>query len=129
MGGIGKTQTALEFVYRYQSYYSRIYWISAVSSESLLDGYQKTGKQSDISIVPDSKPVDVAEQVFLWLKTTPNWLLVIDNLDDIDVLSTQNLGHPNIIHSLLPEPGPGQHTLITTRNPNADHIPAQAKEV
>ena len=100
-----------------------------MTPESLLDGYEKIGKRANIPIVPDSKPVAVAEQVLLWLKRTPNWLLVVDNLDDIDVLSTQNLDDPNIINLLLPEPGPRQHTLITTRNPNADHIPAQAKEV
>jgi tetratricopeptide (TPR) repeat protein len=95
----------------------------------LLDGYEKIGKRANIPIAPGSKPVTVAQQVLLWLKRTPNWLLIVDNLDDINVLDTQNLGDPNIIHLLLPEPGPGQHTLITTRNPNADHIPAQAKEV
>jgi len=129
LGGIGKTQIALEFVYRSQSSYRRIYWISAATQESLLDGYQKIGKRASISIAPDSKPVEVAEQVLLWLKSTANWLLVIDNLDDIGVLSTRNLGIPNIINSLLPELGPGQHTLTTTRNAKADHIPAQAKEV
>jgi len=129
LGGIGKTQIALEFVYRFQTSYRRIYWISAATQESLLDGYEKIGKRANVPIVPDSKPVAIAEQVLLWLRKTPNWLLVVDNLDDIDILSTRNLGDPNIINLLLPEPGPGQHTLITTRNPNADHIPAQAKEV
>jgi NB-ARC domain len=129
LGGIGKTQIALEFVYRSQTFYRRIYWISAVTQESLLDGYEKIAKRANIPIMPDLKPVAVGEQVISWLKRTPDWLLVVDNLDDIDILCTQNLGDPNIIHLLLPEPGPGQHTLITTRNRNADHIPAQAKEV
>ena len=129
MGGIGKTQTALEFIYRSQTSYSRIYWISAVTQESLLDGYQKIGKRANIALAPDSKPISIAEQVLSWLKRTPNWLLVVDNLDNIDVVSTGNLDEPNIVAMLLPQSGPGQHTLITTRNPNADHIPAQALEV
>src|SRR5271170_1241301 len=89
LGGIGKTQIALEFVYRSQTSYCRIYWISAVTEESLLDGYEKIGKRANIHIASDSKPVAVAEHVLLWLKKTPNWLLVVDNLDDINVLSTQ----------------------------------------
>jgi len=129
LGGIGKTQIALEFVYRSQTSYRGIYWISAITQESLLNGYEKIGKQANIPITQDLKLIAVVEQVLLQLKRTPNWLLVVDNLDDIDVLSTQNLGDPNIINLLLPELGPGQHTMITTRNPNADHIPAQAKEV
>jgi tetratricopeptide (TPR) repeat protein len=129
LGGIGKTQTALEFIYRSQTSYSRIYWISAVTQESLLDGYEKIAQRAQFNIVQGSKGIAVAEQVLLWLKMSSNWLLVVDNLDDIDVLSTHNLDKSNIVDKLLPESGPGQHTLITTRNPNADHIPAQALEL
>jgi tetratricopeptide (TPR) repeat protein len=129
LGGIGKTQTALEFVYRSRTTYSRIYWISAVTQDSLLDGYEKIAQRAQINIVQGSKGIAIAEQVLLWLKQSSNWLLVVDNLDDIDVLSTHNLDKSNIVDKLLPESGPGQHTLITTRNPNADHIPAQALEL
>jgi len=129
MGGIGKTQTALEFAYRSQASYSRIYWISGATQESMLDGYKMIANRAKVPLAPDSKPIAVAEQILLWLKKTPNWLLIIDNLDEIDVLSTRNLGEPNIVNLLLLESGTGQHTLITTRNPNADHIPAQALEV
>ena len=129
LGGIGKTQVALEFIYRYQSSYSRIYWISAVSQKSLLDGYEKIAKRAEINIPPDSKPIEIADRVLSWLRKTQNWLLVIDNLDDIDVLSTRNLNIQNIVGTLLPQPGPQQHTLITTRNCHADNIPAQSVEV
>jgi len=128
MGGIGKTQIALEFIYRSRASasYSRIYWISAVTQESLLDGYEKIAKLAKIPMPRDSKPIDAAEQVLSWLKITPSWLLVLDNLDDITNLSTRNLGKSNIVSVLLPETGPGQHILITTRNP---HVPAQGLEV
>jgi tetratricopeptide (TPR) repeat protein len=43
---------------------------------------------------------------------------VIDNLDDI-----------NVADGLLPENGSQKHTIITTRNPNADGIPAEPLEV
>jgi tetratricopeptide (TPR) repeat protein len=129
LGGIGKTQVALEFVYRYQSAYTRIYWISAVSHESILDGYAKIAKQAAIEIPFDSKPIEIAARVLSWLRQTQKWLLVFDNLDDIDVLSTRNLNLPNVIEMLLPQSGVQQHTLITTRNRHADSIPAQAVEV
>ena len=129
LGGIGKTQAALEFTYRYQDFYSRIYWISAVSQESLLDGYGKIAKQAELQIQPDTKPIEIADQVLSWLKQDQNWLIVLDNLDDINILSTKNLGGQNIRKTLLLECGPQQHTLITTRNSHADNIPAQAVEV
>jgi Tetratricopeptide repeat/NB-ARC domain len=129
LGGIGKTQTALEYVYRYQASYDRIYWISAVSQESLLDGYAKIAKRAEIPIPPESKPIEIVERVLSWLKQDQNWLLLIDNLDDINILSTHNLRGENVIETLLPQSGPQQHTLITTRNPHADNIPAQGIEV
>jgi len=129
MGGIGKTQIALEFSYLSRRSYNRIYWISAVNQDALFDGYKRIAERAKIPLVPDSKPIVIAEQVLSWLKSIENWLLIVDNLDDINVLSTQNLGEPNLISILLPESGPGRHTLITTRNPNADHIPAQSLEV
>ena len=53
----------------------------------------------------------------------------MNNLDHIDVLSTSNLNMPNVIETLLPQAGPLQHTLITTRNRHADNIPARGIEV
>jgi hypothetical protein len=97
MGGIGKTQAALEFVYRYQTYYSRIYWISAVSQESLLDGYGKIAKRAEIKMPTNLTPIEIADHVLSWLRGNQNWLLVIDNLDDINILSTRNLGVQNIV--------------------------------
>ena len=129
LGGIGKTQVALAFVYRSRITYSRIYWMSGATQEALLDGYAEIARRAEIRILPDSKPIAVAEQVISWLNRTQNWLLVIDNLDNINVLSTHNLGGQNIISTLLPQSGPGHHTLITTRNPSAEHIPAQGEEV
>ena len=47
-----------------------------------------------------------------------SWLLVIDNLDQIEV-----------IDKYLPEQLPGRHTLITTRYSYCDHIPAEGLQV
>src|SRR5437762_6373723 len=44
MGGIGKTQSALEYAYTNRDSYERIYWISAVDQASLLAGYHKIAK-------------------------------------------------------------------------------------
>ena len=53
-----------------------------------------------------------------WLRQEQSWLLVIDNLDDI-----------NVATGFLPQNGPQKHTLITTRNPNSAGIPAEGLEV
>ena len=117
MGGIGKTQTALEYVYTNRRSYERIYWITAVDQASLLSGYQKIAIKAGLKSLLELKPVEIAEGVLSWIRQRPSWLLVIDNLDDI-----------NVATGFLPENGPQKHTLIT-RNPNSSGIPTEGLEV
>ena len=117
MAGVGKTQTALEYVYSNETSYKRIYWISAKDQASLLSGYQRIAEEAGI-ITRSSKLLDISKTVLRWLRDAKSWLLVIDNLDDI-----------TIVDDLLPENGPENHTLITTRNPNSEGIPAEGLEV
>jgi len=127
LGGIGKTQIALEYAYRYQSSYHRIYWISAETQAFLLDGYQKIAERAELQISHLST-VEVAERVISWLEQEESWLLVVDNMDDLNIVSMA--GSPNSKFLLLPSTGQlRQHTLITTRNRHAYGIPAQGMEV
>ena len=119
MGGIGKTQTAIEYIYSNRSFYERIYWITTGDQNALLSGYQKIAEKANLkSLVDMSNPFDIAEGVIRWLSEKPSWLVVLDNLDDIIVAA-----------DLLPPTGSQQHTLITTRNPNSRDIPAEGLEV
>src|SRR5215471_8979122 len=67
MGGIGKTQTALEYVYTNRLSYARIYWITAVDQASLLSGYQKIAIKAGLKSLFNLKPVEIAEGVLSWL--------------------------------------------------------------
>ena len=118
MGGIGKTQITLQYIYAYRACYDRVYWIRAVDISSLLSGYQTIAREARIPIPAHYTPTEIARAVLVWLRQTGRWLLVIDNLDDITV-----------VDNLLPENGPGEHTLISTRNPNSAGIPATGVEV
>ena len=118
MGGIGKTQTALEYVYTNRDSYDRVYWITAVDQASLLSGYLKIATMAGLKTQLHPNPVEIAKGVLSWLHQKDSWLIVIDNLDDIDVAT-----------GFLPQNGLRKHTLITTRNPNSTGIPAEGLEV
>lgn len=118
MGGLGKTQTAIEYVYTNRAFYERVYWITAVDRDSLLLGYRKIAEHVGLKALPNSDPIAIAEAVIGWLGEKSSWLVVLDNLDDISVAA-----------NCLPPCGPRRHTLITTRNPNSRNIPAEGLEV
>jgi tetratricopeptide (TPR) repeat protein len=119
MGGVGKTQVAIEYVYRYRDDYDGIYWITASDQTILLSGFQKIGSTAGCVRNPgDLNPTEVAKQVRGWLGGQGKWLLIIDNLDEISVAD-----------DYLPDTNNGGHTLITTRNPNARDIPAEGFEI
>lgn len=118
LGGIGKTQITIEYIYSNESLYDRIFWITAIDQAALLSGYQRIAQLVSLSVPPDSKLTDVAKYVMSWLRRQERWLIILDNLDVIEVAD-----------GFLPPVGPNKHTLITTRNPNSDGIPAEGLEV
>ncbi|HCI82051.1 MAG TPA: hypothetical protein DHW02_20440, partial [Ktedonobacter sp.] len=100
LGGVGKTSTVLRYVYKYRGEYQAIWWIDASTQESLMAGLLSLAKQ--IRKIPDSKSQEssfVLDIVKKWMKETPHWLLVLDNVDDIalvynnDIFPTSRRGH------------------------------------
>ena len=118
MGGIGKTQIALEYVYIYREYYDRIFWISAIDQGSLLSGFQKVAAALAIPSRAGSRLQELADDVLKRLQGAQKWLIVFDNVDNAE-----------LVKGLLPENGPQKHTLITTKNLHTHGIPADPLEV
>jgi tetratricopeptide (TPR) repeat protein len=117
MAGVGKTQLAIEYANRNEPFYETgIFWMHAKDRASLLHHFQIMGER--IGCARGAKAGEVATVVLSWLQERKNWLMIFDNLDDITVAD-----------GLLPQTTWEGHTIITTRNPNADGIPAQGLEV
>jgi tetratricopeptide (TPR) repeat protein len=104
LGGIGKTQTALEYAYRYQNDYDTILWVKADSSETLLADLVSVAHLLHLPERTEQETARIVNAVKGWLHSHQRWLLILDNADDLAVLNT-----------LLPLPSKG-HILLTTRS-------------
>jgi len=103
LGGIGKTQIALEYAYRYGQEYQAVLWAQADSREALVLSYSKVASLLHLSEKDATDKSVVVEAVKQWLATHNHWLLILDNADEIE-----------IVDDFLPEVAPG-HVLLTTR--------------
>src|SRR5258706_8622871 len=114
LGGIGKTQLALEYAHRcYPSVYRTILWVNAADKATLEAGYLSL---ADLLQLPEKneREVDrIVRAVKTWLERHTNWLLILDSADDLQ-----------LIRSYLPTK-PRGHMLLTTRSQIVGNIAAR----
>ncbi|MCB8922890.1 MAG: tetratricopeptide repeat protein [Ardenticatenaceae bacterium] len=109
MGGVGKTQLALEYAYRHEDEYAMIGWLRADSAETLAADYVALGRRLDLAV--DAMPEQTAQIALVrqWLESANEaWLLVFDNVDTL---------LPNDLRPYLPQRQRG-HIFITSRSPD-----------
>ncbi len=97
LGGIGKTQTAVEYAYRYREEYQYVLWVQANTSETLLANFVALARLLNLP-EQDAREQQITVQALKqWLETHSGWLLIFDNADDLapvqDYLPTGNTGH------------------------------------
>lgn len=104
LGGVGKTQLAVEYVHRYSSEYDLVWWVSAEESAQIRASLVELGARMGLPAIGDSKRAVAA--VLDALRTGKphlHWLLVFDNCDS-----------PESTRQFLPHPT--GHVLITSRD-------------
>ncbi|KAF7155562.1 hypothetical protein CNMCM6106_004708 [Aspergillus hiratsukae] len=115
LGGIGKTQIALELAYdaREKVPGISIFWIPCTSFENVEQAY--LGIASSLGLT-DIKPAEVKEQVktFLSQEHGGKWLLIFDNADDMEMWTKGSATAPPL-KDILPQSEDG-HILFTSRN-------------
>lgn len=87
LGGVGKTQLAIEYVYQFATEYDLIWWISAEEEEEIASSLAKLA--TELGLGPRERMSDSVANVLAELgKTELNsrWLLVYDNAGDPDKL-------------------------------------------
>ncbi|MDQ2886317.1 MAG: tetratricopeptide repeat protein [Chloroflexota bacterium] len=97
LGGIGKTQTAIEYAYRYGKEYAAVLWVQASSRETLIADITRIAALLHLP-ERDAREQDLILQAFKrWLEANTRWLLIFDNADDLhivsDILPAHNSGH------------------------------------
>lgn len=103
LGGIGKTQVAVEYAYRHRNEYEAVLWVHAATRESLVSGYITLAEKLHLPQRSEQDQQIVINAVKNWLQTHISWLLILDNADDL-----------SLAYEFLP-PTYGGHLLLTTR--------------
>jgi hypothetical protein len=63
MGGVGKTQVAIEYVIKYKTKYNAVFWMTAANSASLLLGYQQMATLTECVVTSAMDAESVAKEV------------------------------------------------------------------
>ena len=116
LGGVGKSQVALELAYtvkeRWPDY--SIFWVPAVSSEMFEQAYKEVASLCSISLDPTKEDPKESVRRYLNSNSAGKYLLIVDNADDEELL----YGEPDRskgVTSYLPKSENGL-TLFTTRH-------------
>lgn len=118
LGGVGKTQLAVEYAYRYQSAYELVWWVPAEQPALMRQSLADLARRLNLVQSGEIEMGRALSAVYDALRTGrpySKWLLVFDNAT-----------RPEDLFPFLSNPG--GHLLITSRNYNWSGI-AQTVEV
>jgi len=109
LGGIGKSQLAIEYAYRFGSIYRNLIWfINAETATTTQNDFFAFANHFNLPLSPDFMPEELQTAIKTWLGNQTDWLLIFDNLEFVDVVSPYL---PNKINGRI---------IITTRNTRID---------
>ena len=115
LGGIGKTQVALQFAYSVKANkqeYS-IFWVAALSEASFEKAYAEMAHKLGVKKSKEDEDVKDLVHHHLCSEEAGKWLLIVDNADDVEVVMGSNGKHG--INRYLPKSESGR-VVFTTRS-------------
>src|SRR5262249_2213899 len=110
IGGIGKTQMAIEYAYKHRQDYKVVLWGKAHTHESLVEDFETMALLLNL---PEKNAQDQSEAVKAvkrWFENNYDWLLILDNADDVAMA-----------REFIPS-GEKGHVVLTTRAQNTRPI-------
>ncbi|MGW9494017.1 FxSxx-COOH system tetratricopeptide repeat protein [Streptomyces prasinus] len=101
LGGVGKSQIAIEYAHRYATSYDIVWWVAAEQPAVMQADISALAAALNIPLTGDERRQ--REALYAELRRRGRWLIIYDNAE-----------HPDDVYP-LPE---GGRVLITSRNPN-----------
>ncbi|KAL4786131.1 nucleoside phosphorylase domain-containing protein [Aspergillus varians] len=114
LGGVGKTQVALELAYRMRDREPKcsIFWIPCISYEAVEQACMTVAQMVGLHGV---EPAEVKERLKTYFsQTSKKWFLIFDNADEMDMWTKGNPTAPPL-KNIIPWSENG-HVLFTSRN-------------
>jgi cellulose biosynthesis protein BcsQ/tetratricopeptide (TPR) repeat protein len=106
LGGVGKTQVALEYAHRFMADYDLVWWISAERLQEVSAALSELAGQLGLPVSENVAEAAAAALEALRRDSTRRWLLIYDNAED-----------PKDLEQFLPVlPANNGHVIITSRN-------------
>jgi tetratricopeptide (TPR) repeat protein len=103
LGGVGKTQLAVEYAYRHAAEYDLVWWVRAEEPAALAADYAALAGPLDLPEKDEPDQRLVVQAVRRWLGQNTGWLLIFDNAR-----------RPEDLRPYLPHGATG-HVLVTSR--------------
>ncbi|KAL5372603.1 hypothetical protein DPSP01_013357 [Paraphaeosphaeria sporulosa] len=125
LGGIGKTQLAIEYIRKHKEKYTAIFWLNANDDDSLRLSFRDIAQQilahhpatalfADVDLEGDLDRVISVVKAWLNLRDNPYWLMIYDNYDNPRTADYSDRSTVDV-RRYLPESDQGS-VIITTRS-------------